>query len=144
MLICFPDRQRPENPWPPAAPFWDPVLRPYLFELCIAMNEWAENFRDSKGALHSRVIDAGLDTMRAWLDEPGPITDNLLYGTSEVICQSRHLQPSEMNMTIGSWDPLKETEEDFMNRVRTTADNMKRSAKNQISEMKKLLVSFDT
>jgi hypothetical protein len=143
MLICFPDRQRPENPWPPAAPFWEPELRAYLLDLSIAMKEWAENFRDSRGAPHSRLIGAALETMRVWLNEPEINTDNHWYGISEVISQGQ-LERSEMNIKIQSWNALEETEQEFIKRVRTTTDQIQRWARNQIPEIKKVLISYDT
>jgi hypothetical protein len=144
ILICFPDRERSKTLWPPAAPFWEPALRLELLQLSMAMRDWARNFRDYKGVPHWRVIDAGLETMRAWLDEPELASSNQWWGISEVIQSGRQLPTGELNLKIRFWNPLKETEEDFNKRIRAATDDVKRWAKNQIQQSKKLLVSFDT
>ena len=84
-LICRPNSEKPSNPWPPSAFYWDSVLRAPLLELREAMREWSQNFMATEGILHSRLVDAGLETMSAWLQEPQLPHVAPWYGIGECI-----------------------------------------------------------
>jgi hypothetical protein len=143
-LICFPDFHKKVNAWPPCAPFWEPALRTEVLELSITMTDWGGSFRNPNGVLHWRVIDAGLETMRTWLQEPESAMRLHWWGITEVIRSSIQLQPFEHVIKLCSWNAPSETEEQFNERINSLTRDIKNWAKEHVREVKKVLVSFDT
>ena len=141
-LICRPNSEKPSNPWPPSAFYWDSVLRAPLLELREAMREWSQNFMATEGILHSRLVDAGLETMSAWLQEPQLPHVAPWYGIGECIprqCFNR----VQVQITLPGWDPTTETEKDFQNRTRELRSEIDRWARDQIVQLKPLVMKFD-
>lgn len=147
VLICSPERGKPNNPWPPSAPYWEPALRTELLDLSIAMREWAANFQspgESKRVPHWRIVDAGLESMRTWLQEPETMSVDHWWYLAEAIA-SNWLEPSQNTITIKGWNPIaNETEVEFRARVKKLTDHLNQWAKKEISSIKSLLVKFDT
>ncbi len=143
MLVCFPEQERPANPWPPSGMLWDSRLRVELLELSLVMKAWAQNFLDLGRVPHWRMIEAGLETMRTWLQDPTTQANDRWWGISEIFCQ-RLPQPSDGSIRLQGWDPGFETEEQFTVRVKEIVTVVEKWANNQISQIKPLLVKIDT
>lgn len=144
VLLCFSDYEKPSNLWPPSTAFWEPELQYQLLDLSVVMKDWADNFRDLQGRPHWRLVDAGLQTMRAWLEDPETLEINRWFGSVEIHHRSLAFQPLPIAVSISYWNPLGETEEKFTQRIKGITAQIKKWARDQIPEMKKNLIEFDS
>jgi hypothetical protein len=143
MMICSPERERPANPWPPSALLWDASMRTSILEIARVMQDWAENFRRLNRVHHWRVIDAGLETMRTWAQDPALATKDMWWGLVEVT-PSQQMEAAPIELAIPGWDPLKESETDFLARVAVATAGLKKWAREVVSSVKPMLVKLDS
>jgi hypothetical protein len=142
-LLRQPDTPQPTNPWPPSLPFWDRRIRSHVLQLASTMSAWSNNFRDEHGQPHLRLLNAALGTMHAWIEEPNLISDPHWIGHAKVVAYQSYQAPI-VNFQLPSWNPLKETDTAFQERVARLKKELTKWARGHVREVRRMFVKSDT
>jgi hypothetical protein len=143
LFICSPTVQAPSVTWPPSAAFWEPTMQSTVLKFAASVREWAAGFLDTARNPHPRIVGTALETMRAWLADPKSIESTHWLGHATIIRRSS-LQTPGFEIPIEGWNPTKETEAQFRDRIKTVIKELKEWSRTHISEVKPHFVKYDT
>lgn len=142
-LIRSPDRPVPHNPWPPSAAFWEQSLRLEVLELARVITDWGAAFQDEGRLVHYKIIDAGLETMRAWAGDPSAMAEQQWWGIGSCV-PSLQIPVPHAELTVSGWDPQSETEDEFKTRIAALVADINTWAKTNIRDVRPLIKKFES